>query len=202
MRPQAGLVVTAAALFASAAVQSASEEVRRAWTVSPAAEQLREAHGILTALPAEAQRLPISGYLPHPPPWLPGPWADFLMGLESAFLEEAEMLGLVEAISRWRSEGGPTPPSSLQDVAESLRRLRASLPSWGGTAKFDVETEDGPSPRPRQWHPMQELSLTLAVTSRLGMPRCSSSRSVPQLQKCKRTNRHRVQKLPLIPGLG
>ncbi|CAE7909486.1 unnamed protein product, partial [Symbiodinium necroappetens] len=97
-------------------------EVRRAWTVSPAAEQLREAHGILTALPAEAQRLPISGYLPHPPPWLPGPWADFLMGLESAFLEEAEMLGLVEAISRWRSEGGPTPPSSLQDVAIAPNR--------------------------------------------------------------------------------
>ncbi|CAE7227641.1 unnamed protein product, partial [Symbiodinium sp. CCMP2456] len=128
------LLVTAVALFAGAAVPSVSEEVRCAWTVLPAAEQLREAHGILTALPAQAQRLPISGYLPHPPPWLPGPWADFLMGLESASLEEAEMLGLVEAISRWRSEGGPRPPSSLQDVAESLRRLRASLPSWGGSS--------------------------------------------------------------------
>ncbi|CAE7299841.1 unnamed protein product, partial [Symbiodinium pilosum] len=125
------LVSAAAALALWRTFWGGPEECCRAWSASPCAEQLCEAQAILRALPVEAQLLPISGYLPQPPPWLPPSWADFLLGLDSACLEEAENFGLVSAVGRWQAPEAPSVPPSLRRVAESLGRLRGSLPHWG-----------------------------------------------------------------------
>ena len=63
-----------------------------------------------------------------------------------------------------RLEGvGPVAPLAVATGRSS--RFLAAISEWyscqmlPGTAKFDVETEDGPSPRPRQWHPMQAAAF-------------------------------------------